>query len=76
MQDRQKQLNKIANVNSKIIKQPTTQMAYNAYQQKSVTQLMAYLHACMNDTVVKTYINANRKGWLATFPGLTVETVQ
>ena len=51
-------------------------MEYNAYHQKSVVQLMVYLHACMNAPVVKTYINAIKKGWLATFLGLTVEAVQ
>ena len=30
----------------------------------------------MNAPVVKTYINAIKKGWLATFLGLTVEAVQ
>ena len=37
---------------------------------------MAYIHACMNAPVIKTYINVIKKGWLTTFPGLMVEAVQ
>ena len=37
---------------------------------------MAYLHACMNAPVIKTYINAIKIGWLTKFPGLTVKAVQ
>ena len=51
-------------------------MVNNVYQQKSIAQLMAYLHCCMNAPTVKTYTHAIKMNWLSTFPGLSVEAVQ
>ena len=52
-------------INPKTNNQRTKQVAYNAYQQKSIAQLMAYLHASMNGPAVKTYILLQLKiiGW-------------
>ena len=47
----QQQLKQLAN--PKIEKQLITQEANNTYQQKSISQLMAYLHCCMNPPAVK-----------------------
>ena len=74
--DCRKRLLQLANNTTRIIKQPTLQVAHNAYQQKSSAHLMAYLHACMVAPVFKTYINDIKNNWLTTFPGLTVEAVK
>ena len=69
----QQRLKQITNPKNNI--QPKKQIAYNTYQQKLISQLMAYLHASMNAPAVKTYINAIKNNWLATFPGLSFEAV-
>ena len=74
--DRRKKLLQLVNKTTNIIKQPTLEVAYNAYQQKLSAHLMAYLHVCMGAPVVKTYINAIKNNWLSTFLGLTVEAVK
>ena len=64
----QQRLKLITNLKNNI--QPTKQKAYNTYQQKSIAQLMAYLHASMNAPAIKTYNHAIKMNWLSTFPGL------
>ncbi len=56
--------------------QRVPEMANSAYQQRTKSELQAYLHACLCAPTTATLINAIKKGWLSTFPGLTVEGVR
>jgi hypothetical protein len=55
---------------------PLVHAANSAYQQPTITKLMAFLNATIGSLPVKTLCNAIDNDWLTSFPGLTSSAIR
>ena len=58
-----------------IIESPPPQQINSAYQTKSLPDLVAFLHAAAFSPSTNTWLNAIKKGFFQSWPGLTTEVV-
>jgi hypothetical protein len=68
----------VTNLNTDTIAmdRPTpTEVINNVYELPSTQELVAYLHAVLGYPTKATLLEAARRGFLATFPGLTIENI-
>eukprot|EP00804_Cyclotella_cryptica_P025147 CCRYP_013003-RA/>CCRYP_013003-RA protein AED:0.27 eAED:0.23 QI:0/0/0/1/1/1/3/0/671 len=68
----------VTNVNTDTIamdRPAPTEAVYNVYELPSTRELVAFLHASLGYPTKATLVEAARRGFLTSFPGLTVENI-